>query len=199
MAGANIFHYSNVGFRVPNSGVNVMEIGLGLSSRLRNTGNRVHPDRTDSLRHFFEVSADVGWRGSFKVNTGNWKSGFYIGYNRKLMPIWSGKIGFDAVYYYKVFDGTVERFQYYGTSYDHWRYGISIGSDLWLGKLAVLANYGYYLKYNSYYPIKRYWSTGLKYYLKPWLGLQGKVYSHKSQAEFVGFGLTFRVAAGLEN
>ncbi|HEY0770603.1 MAG TPA: hypothetical protein VGD31_09745, partial [Sphingobacteriaceae bacterium] len=82
--------------------------------------------------------------------------------------------------------------QYFATSFDPWRYGMSIGADIWLGKVAVMTNYGYYLKFNSQYNIKTYWNAGMKYYFNSWLGIQGKGYVHKVQADYLGLGLMFR-------
>jgi len=192
IAGADIFHYSNIGLRVPNNGVNTFALSLGLISGLKNTRKDWKKNIPDSLRGFFEIGADIGYRGAFKTRAGTWKSGIYAGYNYKINHILSLKFGSDAVYYYTPFTGSIETFQYYATSYDRWRIGVGIGGDIWLGKLAVMGNYGYYLKYNSYYPVKWYWTAGLKYYINSWLGFQGKMYSHKSQADYLGFGLIFR-------
>jgi len=167
-------------------------LSLGLISGLKNTPRDWKENKPDNLRGFFEIGADIGYRGAFKSTAEDWKSGLYAGYNYKINHILSLKLGTDAVYYYTPFIGTVETFQYYATSYDRWRLGVGLGTDIWLGKLAVTGNYGYYLKYNSYYPIKWYWTAGLKYYLNSWLGIQGKMYSHKSQADYAGFGLLFR-------
>lgn len=56
---------------------------------------------------------------------------------------------YDQVLDLKHFD---ETFQYYGASYDKWRVGLSAGTDIWLGRLVIMANFGRYLHYNSYYP-----------------------------------------------
>jgi hypothetical protein len=194
-AGANIFHYSNVGFRIPNNGINSMELSFSIINEFKNTPNEVKEQTPDKLRGFVEIGADIGQRGVFKAKGVLWKSGLYAGYNYRINRVVSVTAGTNAVYYYTPFDGTGETFQYFATSYDRWRYGVAVGSDLWLGKLIASANYGYYIKFNGYYPIKYYWTTGLKYYTNRWLGFQGRIYAHKSQAEFAGFGVMFRIAA----
>jgi hypothetical protein len=195
IGGADIFHYSNVGLRVPNNGVNSLQLSLGLVTGLKQISRNLKESKPDSLHGFFEIGADIGYRGAFKSYAGNWKSGLYAGYNYKINHILSLKFGTDAVYYYTPFTGTIETFQYFATSYDRWRIGLDLGTDIWLGKLGVTGSYGHYLKYHSYYPLKWYWTAGLKHYLNSWLGVQGKMYFHKSQADYVGLGPLFRFGA----
>lgn len=198
VAGGNLFHYSNIAMRVPNNGVNSFEVSLGL---VKDFKQQVKPQiqvrPKDNLRSFFEIGADIGRRGSYKSYAGNWKSGLYAGYNYKINPTFSLKAGADAVYYYSVYNGTKDSDQYFATSFDVWRYGMSAGADVWFGNLAVAANYGYYFKFNGPYDIKTYWNAGFKYYLNSWLGVQGRGYVHKVQADYLGFGLLCRL--GLKN
>lgn len=194
VASTNIFHYSNIALKVPNNGVNSFEVSLGLMKNLK--AFSVKPDKkritNDQIRSFFEFGADIGRRGSYKSHEGNWKSGFYLGYNHKLNPTVSLKMGADAVYYYSVYDGSQASDQYFATSFDPWRYGMSTGADIWFGNLAVMTNYGYYFKFNGKYNMKTYWNAGFKYYFTPFLGIQGRGYVHKVQADFVGLGLMYR-------
>lgn len=194
IAGVGVFHYSNIALRVPNNGVNSFELSLGLVKNLKASGKPRRDSRSaEYLKSFLEFSADIGRRGAYKSYAGNWKSGFNIGYNYKLNPTFSVRAGADAVYYYSVYDGTKESDQYFATAFSPWRYGLSAGGDVWLGKLAVTANYGYYLRFDSQYDIKTYWNAGLKYYINSWLGVQGRGYVHKVQADYLGLGLVFRV------
>lgn len=195
IGGAGVFHYSNIAFKVPNNGVNSFEVSLGIAKDLKGSEKaKENYSPADNVRSFFEFGADLGRRGSYKSYAGNWKSGFYLSYNYKINPTFSLKTGADAVYYYSVFDGTKNSDQYFATSFDRWRYGVSVGADVWLGNVVVMTNYGYYLKFNSQYDIKTYWSTGMKYYFNSLLGIQGKVYMHKVQADYLGLGFMFRFA-----
>lgn len=62
-----------------------------------------------------------------------------------------------------------------------------------MDRLAVMAKYGYYLHYNHFSPsgkdIKTYWTAGLKYYVLSWAAVQAKVYIHKTEADYLGFGI----------
>jgi hypothetical protein len=192
-AGADFFHYSNIGLQVPNKGVNSFHLTLGIAKDLKNEVKGTSETKADNIRSFVDFGADIGRRGSFKSHAGSWKSGLYAAYNYKLNPVVSIKAGVDAVYYYTTFTGTGETFQYLATSYDPWRVGLSVGGDLWMGKFVMAGGYGYYLKYNSYYPVKYYSTIGFKYYTNTRLGIQMKMYFHRRQADYVGAGLVFRI------
>lgn len=189
----NIFHYSNAGIKVPNNGVNSFQASLGLSYQLpygiKTEQQTVKPASSDG---FFELMLDVGRRGAWKSKAGNWKSGLALQYHYAVNPVISLKAGTDFVYYYTTFDGTNERYQYFATSYDPLRVGLSGGADVWLGNFVVGGNYGYYIKYDSFHSIKTYWTSGLKYYLHKNFGIQTKIYFHQAQADYIGFGVVVR-------
>lgn len=195
VGGVDFLHYSNIGLQVPNKGVNTLHLSLGVIQDLKNTKEETSSEQPDHVKSFIDIGADIGRRGSFQSHGGNWKSGLSLAYNHKLNPVISIKAGVDAVYYYTVFDNdpTGDTFQYLATSYDPWRVGISAGGDLWLGRLAVMGSYGYFLKYNSYYPVKYYSVGGLKYYISSSLGIQTKIYFHRAQADYLGVGMVLRL------
>lgn len=198
-AGVEVFHYSNGATKLPNNGINAFAYTLGLVQKINQSGPVNDREQQPENKHFFEIGANVGSRGAISDNKGLYKTGFYMGYNYKFSPVLSIKLGTDAVYYNTVYNKTntvqsfLNTFQSYGTSYDRWRVGIAVGPDLWLGKLALMTGYGYYLHYNSYYPTKTYWTAGFKYFITPYLALQAKGYVHNTEADYVGYGLLFRV------
>lgn len=149
-------------------------------------------------KNSFELNLGIGRRGVYESHKGLLKSGLYAGYNFYVNEIFTLKGGFDAVYYYTVFDPSpargIQTFQYYGTSYDKWRTGVSFGGETTMWRLALNAQMGKYLHYNSYYKdINWFWTTGLTYYVNPHVGLQAKTYFHTSQADFINYGLVFKM------
>jgi hypothetical protein len=195
-AGIDIFHFSNVAYEVPNYGVNSYNVSLTLVKTLNTHVPILQSDSSAKLkRSSFEISADIGRRGIFRKTDGLYRTGLYAGYSYRLNPLLSLKTGFDAMYYYSVFDPNRygDTYQGYGTSYDRWRTGVSVGVDLWLGNLAILADYGHYLHFNSNVPTKWYWNAGIKYHVLPWLAIQGKGYFHHTQADVLGIGLLARI------
>lgn len=198
--GIDIFHYSNGAVKVPNNGINSIEASLGLVKTLNTPGPQTSNKAFSTFfKHSFEIGFDLGRRGVQKADGGLYKSGFSAAYNYRLSPVLSLKAGADAVYYFSIYhpdDDTKTNlepsYQYHGSSFDRWRYGLSGGFDLWFGRLAIMANTGYYLHYRSTTPIHTYWSAGVKYYMLPWLAAQVKGYVHGSDCDYLGAGLIFR-------
>lgn len=192
-AGGGIFHYSNTGYQIPNSGVNSYYVSLGVAKDLKQ-GNRVYEERpVDNIKGAIDIMTDVGRRGGYKSRFANWKSGLSIGYNYKLNSVFSLRSSLDAVYYKTPYDNTIKTYQHLATSYDPWRLGVSIGGDVWLGKFVVMGSFGRYIYFNSRYPVSFYSMGALKYYFKPWLGVQARIYLHRAQADYAGLGIIFRV------
>ena len=196
-AGMDIYHYSNGALRLPNNGVNAYNVTLGVVQNLRYERSASSPDSvyTNFKKHSVDLGVDVGARGVFKQDKHFYRTGLYANYSYRLNQAFSLKLGTDAVYYDQVLDLNRfdETFQYYGASYDKWRVGVSAGTDIWLGRFVIMANFGRYLHYNSYYPTKYYWTAGMKYYVLPWLAIQGKGYVHNTEADYIGAGLAVKI------
>ena len=191
----DVLHYSNGGTRVPNNGLNTVSVGLSI---IRNLNKNIEVktyafENEDYKKHSFDLAINVGRRGVYQNRSGLFKTGLYGGYNYRLNSYLGLGAGIDAVYYYTIYDPNrnVETFQSKASSLDRWRVGAAIGPDLWMGKLAFMAKFGYYIHYNSLLPVKTYWTAGVKYKLNNWLGLQSKIYLHQTEADYVGFGLIF--------
>ena len=198
-AGAGFLHYSNGGMVIPNGGINMLSVSTGL--RLKRAAvetERRHSGYQPLVKSNFELNVGIGRRGVFESHKGLLKSGLYAGYNLFLTEMLSLRSGFDAVYYYTPFDPTpgrdIQTFQYYGTSYDRWRTGVTLGAEISMWRLALNAQAGKYLHYNSYYKNTNwFWTTGLVYYMAPRVGVQAKTYFHGNQADFINYGLVFKI------
>lgn len=200
MAGTGIIHYSNGGAKVPNAGLNTMNFSVGVKKDIiafKNCDNdSIKTPIPDMKKNGFEFSAGAGSRGRYKKDGGFFMMGFYGGYNRFLNNVISLRAGVDAVYYSELYDEFFESEQslkYWGQSYDHYRVGLSIGAEAKLNKIGIGANYGYYLHMNSLYNQKTYWDLNLKYYITPKIGIQGTMYAHRFQADFVNWGVFYRL------
>ncbi|WP_316816266.1 acyloxyacyl hydrolase [Pedobacter nyackensis] len=194
-AGVDILHFSNAGTRVPNNGMNVSSVGLGVVQSLN--AKRVIERDTSSWRkpieykkHSVDFGVNIGRRGVYRSTDGLYKTGLYAGYNYRLNTVFGLGAGVDAVYYHTIYDPLRNgaTYQSNASSFDRWRVGTALGPDLWMGRLALMAKYGYYLHYNSLKDIKTYWTAGLKYNALDWAAIQAKIYVHKTEADFVGFG-----------
>lgn len=194
-AGIDILHFSNAGTRVPNNGMNVSSIGIGIVQSLhtkrvtaRDTSSWRKP--LDYKKHSVDFGINIGRRGVYRSKDGLYKTGLYAGYNYRLNPVFGLGAGVDAVYYHTIYDPlrNVETYQSNASSFDRWRIGAAIGPDLWMGRLGLMAKYGYYLHYNSLKDINTYWTAGLRYQALNWAAVQAKIYVHQTEADFVGLG-----------
>ncbi len=200
VAGLNFMHFSNAGFQNPNGGINSVSLKLGIESQFKqgrhDTGYNHFPP---AFRHpeglSFELAAGIGRRGVDYSHKGFFRSAWYGGTNYLFNQVIGLKAGFDAVYSHTVFDSSqyAATFQDYGSSYDHVRTGISIGAELALNKLVITYQLGKYLHFNSPYSLKRYWKGGFRYYFTPAIGIQSIVYLHGFNADFINWGLVWRI------
>ncbi|WAC42535.1 acyloxyacyl hydrolase [Pedobacter sp. SL55] len=192
-ANLDVLHYSNGGTRVPNNGLNVVSVGLSVARALNEniTASKPNFEKEVYQKHTFDLGINTGRRGVYQSRDGLWRTGLYGGYNYRFTSYLAFGAGVDAVYYHTIYDANrnLETYQSKASSFDRWRVGAAIGPDLWMGNLAFMAKYGYYIHYNSLLPIKTYWTAGAKYKLNNWLALQSKIYIHQTEADYVGFGL----------
>lgn len=196
LANVHVLHFSNGGFNIPNSGINSGNVSLGLKSRFDHLPYKKKKDEFVPLqRSSFELAAGIGRRGVYESHKGMFKSGLYAGYNYWLNKVLDLKAGVDGVYYFTVYDpeNRTATYQHYGTSYDRWRLGVSLGAAIKMGRFAVNGRYGRYLHYNSLHDIHYYWNSGVKYSITPRLGLQSTLHMHRFQADFVDLGLAVKL------
>lgn len=192
-------HYSNGSFKIPNAGINTLNATLGLTYR----PNPTKVSSKDSLittkdevkTNATEWIVGVGRRGRYKEHKGFFRMGFYGGYTHFFNSVLGIRAGIDAVYYDQVYDPKVyeDTIPYWGRSYDHWRWGLSVGGEAKMNKVGIVANLGYYLHLDSPTHQKLYWNTSVKYYLQPQWGVQIMLNAHKFQADFVNWGLFVRI------
>jgi hypothetical protein len=194
-ANLDVLHYSNGGTRVPNNGLNVVSVGLSVARALNENIEVEKPsfEKETFKKHSLDLGVNVGRRGVYQSRDGLWRTGLYGGYNYRFTSYLAFGAGVDAVYYHTIYDPNrnLETYQSKASSFDRWRVGAAVGPDLWMGNLAFMAKYGYYIHYNSLLPVNTYWTAGVKYKLNSNLALQSKIYIHGTEADFVGFGLMF--------
>lgn len=197
-AGVDMLHFSNGAIRIPNHGINVSSVSLGLLKSLHSSG-QARPDSlewragAEYAKHKFDFGVNIGRRGIFRSKDGLYKTGLYAGYNYRLNALLGLSSGLDAVYYHSIYEYNDQTYESLATSLDRWRVGLAVGPDIWMDRLAIMAKYGYYLHYNHFSPsgndVKTYWTAGLKYYVLNWAAVQSKVYIHKTEADYLGFGI----------
>jgi len=190
-------HSSNGAFHLPNFGANSINLGIGIRKDFnskKDSANISHQE-LNFKKNGIELSAGIGSRGKYRQKGGFTRYGFYAGYNYFLNPMIGFRLGTDVVYFEQVYNPAVhsDSIIYLGESLEHLRVGASAGIEFRFGSVALNGNVGEYVYFKSPYNQKIYWNANLKYYLTPKFGFQGTLNSHKSQADFVNFGLFVRL------
>lgn len=211
--GLQLFHFSNAAYKLPNDGVNSINVSIGI---VRDINIAESPRKITAFnidhKSSFEFGLGFGHRGlkqtyqqkllpadSVKLEyaTSHLNNvGFYAGYNYRLNSLLSLKVATDMVYYSTTFNSSnfLNTAQEYGTSYDKFSVGTSIGTDIWLGRVVFEADYGYYLHFKyDIPPVYTYWNFGAKFYVTNWLALEAKEYLHGTEAHYANFGVLFHV------
>jgi len=176
--GADLYHYSNAAFKLPNYGVNSINASFGIDQDISTPATQgAKKPFQNYKKHSFELGLNIGHRGLVQDGPGLtsagyedrlayqktatsklYKSGIYVGYNYRLNPVLSLRAGVDAVYYFTTLDSLKDLHHYYatyqelGSSYDRFRVGMSLGAELWMGRFSFPVNYGYYLHYHYFEP-----------------------------------------------
>jgi hypothetical protein len=221
--GVDLYHYSNAAFKLPNYGVNSINASFGIDQDISIPASQGSKTPFQHYKKStFEFGVNIGHRGIVqdggglrglgleeqkKKSSKLYKSGIYLGYNYRLNQILSLRSGIDAVYYYTTLDTISEIHHFYatyqelGSSYDRLRLGVSLGAELWLGRFSLPVNYGYYLHFHyfvptynhTYEPPNTYWTFGARYYFTSCFAVEAKQYLHRTQADFAGFGVLFKL------
>jgi len=196
LAGGSVHHYSNGGIAVPNGGWNALLGSMAIKSAL----GKSTPGDQEVYRHFESNHAEIwfgaGVRGRYRTKGDKfYRSGAYAGYNFYINKALLLKFGSHAVYHHTVFDPDRfdETFQYYGSSLERIRLGIAAGADFMLGPIVIHGMYGKYIHYRSYHNVQWYWVYGLRYFFTPNIGLQNTHLLHGAQADYMNWGIIFRI------
>ena len=197
LLGFGFYHLSNGGMKIPNGGLNTVQVYLGLKhANLNPKKNSSESVYLPHQKNTFEWMLGFGKRGVYQQKHQSlYRGGFYAGYNFFYNNVISFKAGLDAVYYFKTYDSNnpTATMQYYGTSYDKLRLGASAGVDLQIWRLSITSQFGKYVHFNSFYDqIKWYWTFGPTYNITPKIGFSIKSYMHKTQADYINFGIVLR-------
>lgn len=178
VTGLDLYHYSNVAFKLLNGGVNTINASIGIDHDIDKAGpgtSKTADKYATYSKHSIEFTANIGRRGLFQTDQGLtapdiayqrtatsklYKSGFYLGYTYRLSHLIGLKLGSDAVYYYTTLDTIQDVHHFYATfqelasSYDSWRVGLTGGADIFMGRTVFGLNAGEYLHFNSYQGLK---------------------------------------------
>ena len=202
-AGLSFIHYSNANIKAPNTSVNTLAFNVGVNYNLDDTSlieyqqNEVTNDFNEPVKFNFVLRAGIN--ESDAIGSGQY--GFYIlsAYADKRLGRKSAiQLGTEVF----VSNFLKEWVRYRGIAFpeagvkgdeDYKRVGVFAGHELFINKLSVITQLGYYVYYPVDFEGRTYVRIGMKrYFGKKWFGAL-TLKSHGAKAEAVEFGIGIRL------
>jgi hypothetical protein len=202
-AGISVVHYSNANVKAPNTSTNTFAFNAGLVYNLDGVGELPYRDfqseEPAAQPPHVNLVFRFGLNESDVVNSGQYP--FYIvsAYaDKRLGRISAVQLGADM--FFSNFLKELIAFQ--STSFpelqvepgtDYKRVGLFAGHELYIGKMSIVTQLGYYLYYPFDFEGRMYNRVGLKRYLGDHWFAAVTLKSHGAKAEAVEFGLGVRL------
>ncbi len=200
-AGISVIHYSNANVKAPNTSTNTLAFNAGLVYSI-NQEEEVYIRRekekiTEPIR--YTVALRGGVNESDVINSGQYGFAVFSGFADKRLGRKSA-IQLGADIFFSNFLKELIRFQSISfpeneiaADTDFKRVGVFIGHELFINKLSVTSQLGYYVYYPFDFEGKVYNRMGLKrYFGNRWFG-EISLKSHGAAAEAVEFGIGIRL------
>lgn len=201
--GFSVIHYSNANFRAPNTSTNTLAFNAGLIYNL-NEGEelvyQMNPEKDEIIEPIkYNLVFRTGLNESDIINSGQY--GFFIlsGYADKRLGRKSA-IQFGTDIFFSNF--LKELIKYQSVSFpemdvtgneDYKRVGLFLGHELFVNKMSMIAQLGYYVYYPFDFEGKMYNRIGLKRYFGDKVFGALTLKSHGAKAEAVEFGIGIRL------
>ncbi len=201
-AGVSLIHYSNANVKAPNTSINVVTLNAGVTYNLEEVDNVYQS--TDNSENFTEpikynVVFRTGINESDIIGSGQFPFYVFSGYADKRLS-YKSSIQFGTDVFFSKF--LKEFIKYESVAFpdrnidentDYKRVGLFAGHELFINKMSVETQAGYYVYYPYDFEDRVYFRVGLKrYFGKKWFGT-ASVKSHGTAAEAVEFGVGIRL------
>lgn len=201
-AGISIIHYSNANVKAPNTSTNTLALNAGLVYTLGNEEEVLYTKLekkkiTEPFR--YNLAFRTGINESDVIGSGQYGFQILSAYVDKRLGRKSA-IQFGADIFFSNFLKELIRYQSISfpennvaVDTDYKRVGIFIGHELFINKLSITSQLGYYVYYPFDFEGKVYNRMGLKrYFGDKWFG-EISLKSHGAAAEAVEFGIGIRL------
>jgi hypothetical protein len=200
--GLSLVHYSNANVKAPNTSVNSMALNLGVTYSLDEEEAEYIDNLTDE-RFTERIKYNIAFRSGINQSDiiGSGQFPFYIlsAYADKRLSHVSA-IQFGADIFFSNF--LKELIYYQSVSFpeldvsgdeDYKRVGLFVGHELFINKMSIESQFGYYVHYPFDFEGRTYLRIGLKrYFGKKFFGAI-TLKSHGAKAEAVEFGIGVRL------
>ncbi len=204
-AGLSMIHYSNANFKAPNNGTNTVALNLGVTYNLdeeepeyQENLDRVNDRKfTEPLR--YNVVFRSGFNESDLIGSGQFPFYIFSGYADKRINRKSA-LQFGTDVFFSNFLKELIRFRSVAFpeegitgDEDYKRVGVFVGHELFVNRISLISQLGYYVYYPFEFEGRVYIRAGLKrYFGKKWFGAL-TLKSHGFRAEAVEFGVGLRL------
>ncbi|WP_350285086.1 acyloxyacyl hydrolase [uncultured Croceitalea sp.] len=202
-AGLSLIHYSNANFKAPNTSTNTAAINFGLTYDLNKDQivDYVPKQPTEKIREPIRYNLVLrgGVNESDVIGSGQYGFAIFSAYADKKMGRKSAlQLGTDA--FFSNFLKELIRFQSIAfpemdvaPDTDFKRVGFFIGHELFINKMSVLTQLGYYVYYPFDFEGRVYNRVGLKRYFGDKVFGSLTLKSHGAAAEALEFGIGIRL------
>jgi len=201
--GLTFVHASNSNIKSPNSGVNLWAFTLGLNYNLAPNTNRIKYIPSSESKIFTEpIKLNIAVRGGINESEiiGSGQRAFFVASvyaDKRVSRISAIQFGADLYIspmlkdYYNL-SLTIPHINLKETN-SFSRIGLFIGHELFINKLSVETQLGYYVKYPFEYEAQYYETLGLKRYINSKWFATVRLKAHAANAETVEFGVGIRL------
>ncbi|MEP2280746.1 acyloxyacyl hydrolase [Maribacter sp.] len=201
-AGVSIIHYSNANFRAPNTSTNTLALNAGFVYDL--DGGKeieyIHREKekiTEPVR--YNLALRTGLNESDVIDSGQYGFVVLSAYADKRLSRKSAlQLGTDV--YFSSFLKELIRYQSIAfpengvnADDDYKRVGVFAGHELFINKMSVISQFGYYVYYPFDFEGRTYLRMGLKRYFGDKIFGAVTLKSHGAKAEAVEFGIGIRL------
>lgn len=202
--GFSLIHYSNANVKAPNASVNSVTFNLGITYNLEDEEPEYQHTLDENDRNFtqplkYNVAFRTGINESDVVGSGQFPFYIFSAYADKRINRKSAfQLGTDVflsnflkeLIYYRSVAFPEENIS---GNEDYKRVGVFAGHELFVNKISIETQLGYYVYYPYDFEGRTYFRVGLKrYFNKKWFGAL-TLKSHGAKAEAVEFGFGIRL------
>jgi hypothetical protein len=201
-AGLSLIHYSNANVKAPNTSINTVALNVGLNYNLQDE-DRAFIKEVDTTKFTEPIRYNIAFRSGVNESDviGSGQFPFYIlsAYADKRISHTSAlQFGADVFFsnflkeliYYKSVSFPEENVS---GNEDYRRVGIFVGHELFINRISIVGQLGYYVYYPFDFEGRIYLRAGLKRYFGNKFFAAVTLKSHGAKAEAVEFGIGVRL------
>ena len=201
-AGLSLIHYSNANVKAPNTSVNTMALNIGLNYNIDEEDSEYIENLSDNKfteRIKYNIAFRSGVNQSDIIGSGQFPFCILSAYaDKRLSHVSAIQLGADVF-----FSNFLKELIYYQSvsfpeenvsgDEDYKRVGLFAGHELFINKMSIETQLGYYIYYPFDFEGRTYMRIGLKRYFGEKLFGAITLKSHGAKAEAVEFGVGVRL------